>query len=131
MCDCYTAKCAKCGRDIPMHLGDFETKRDEIEVYCIRCFSDELKGTRSVIWFNNKLEQLQECFSNAEWKRVWDATIGEEDYVIVKSLTDNAWEHKFENHPNYACGIPIPVKALGMFLYGFEMYNRGVCAADW
>lgn len=36
MCDIYSHKCndANCSTTIEMHLMDFATKRDEIEVYC-------------------------------------------------------------------------------------------------
>ena len=34
MCDCYGEKCKECEEVIPIHLGDYETSRDEIEVYC-------------------------------------------------------------------------------------------------
>lgn len=34
MCDCYYHKCKDCEKEIPIHLGDFVTRRDEIEVFC-------------------------------------------------------------------------------------------------
>ena len=34
MCNIYMDSCKVCGCDIPMHLGDFATKKREIECYC-------------------------------------------------------------------------------------------------
>lgn len=50
MCDCYGEKCAHkgCSVIIDMHLGDFETERDEVNVYC----SEHLPTDRAagVLW---------------------------------------------------------------------------------
>jgi hypothetical protein len=34
MCDIYDAKCAVCGSLLPIHLGDWSTKRNEVECFC-------------------------------------------------------------------------------------------------
>ena len=34
MCDCYEGYCAGCGREIPVHIGDFSTNRQNVEIYC-------------------------------------------------------------------------------------------------
>lgn len=37
MCDIYNAKCKICGASIQMHLGDYATPREDIDVYCSEC----------------------------------------------------------------------------------------------
>lgn len=34
MCDCYTAKCEDCSNELPVHIGDFSTYRDNVIVRC-------------------------------------------------------------------------------------------------
>ncbi len=34
MCDCYEATCAGCGKEVPVHIGDFAFDRDEVEAWC-------------------------------------------------------------------------------------------------
>lgn len=34
MCDCYIAKCMECSRELPVHIGDFSTDRDNVLVRC-------------------------------------------------------------------------------------------------
>ena len=34
MCDCYYHKCKECDITLPVHLGDYDTEREEIEVFC-------------------------------------------------------------------------------------------------
>ncbi len=74
MCDIYSHKCEKCNTEVEMHLGDFNTTPDEIQVYCRKHI---MEGKRSVTW-KSKI-------------------FGE---VIVVALTDNAWENRDMNHPN-------------------------------
>ena len=77
MCDIYVGKCGKCGKEFEMHLGDFETRRDEIQVFCARCKPKDVNG---VLWgFTDR------------YKSVW-----------VVPLTDNAKNHVKLNRPNAA-----------------------------
>jgi hypothetical protein len=34
MCDCYSAKCEECDRELPVHIGDFSTPRENVLVRC-------------------------------------------------------------------------------------------------
>lgn len=36
MCDCYYEGCKVCGRSIPVHITDFITPRENVEVFCGR-----------------------------------------------------------------------------------------------
>jgi hypothetical protein len=82
MCDCYTAKCKICETLLPLHLGDYETGRTEIEVFC-----------------EKHLPNI-DC-------RIFTLTENEDVYPIgwqmgIRALTDNAREYKDYNHPNLA-----------------------------
>ena len=76
MCDCYYHKCFGCGKELPIHLGDYKTKRDEINVYCADCMPPigSRRGQEYIV-----IER-----------------------IFIESLTDNAWKHKYINHPNRA-----------------------------
>jgi len=78
MCDCYTDKCKVCGEPVDMHLEDFETSQDEIEVYCGLHMPDD--RTDGVVW------------------KYGDAVADKK--VFVRWLTKNAKEHADGNHPN-------------------------------
>ena len=80
MCDCYVDKCRVCGEEIEMHLGDFSTGQDEVEVYCgVHLPSD---GSDGMVW---------EYRDGGPTRR-----------AFVRWLTPNARENASGNHPNYA-----------------------------
>jgi len=72
MCDCYAEPCKVCGELLPMHLGDFKTARWEIAILCEKHVGYFPK-IRRVLW--------------SPW-------------LEVLSLTENAWGHRMQNHPN-------------------------------
>lgn len=79
MCDCYTDKCRGCGKEIEIHLSDYNTGRDEIEVYCGKCLPKDLSEGK--LWrYRNRGENWQ--------------------MVFVKALTENAKDNEDGNHPN-------------------------------
>lgn len=77
MCDIYVAGCAKCGTEIAMHLGDYNTSKDEIKVYCEKHIPKRLKDV--AVWRTKSYGR-----------------------VAVKALTENARENADINHPNEA-----------------------------
>ena len=82
MCDIYNAVCqGKCGEEINMHLSDYNTDRNEIEVYCHNCIPDDRSD--GVLW----------KYREDGGKRVWKK-------VFVRALTDNARNNADGNHPN-------------------------------
>ena len=85
MCDIYDAECPGCGAGTDMHLADYSTGRDEVEVFCHMCIpSARVDG---VVWM-------------AEGAR-----------VFVRALTGNARANWRGNHPN-AMG-PVAVEVFG------------------
>jgi len=78
MCDCYTDTCRICGKEIEMHLGDYETDRGEIIVCHKKCF-DGTFGWNSL----------------ADWKHYED-----EGLIIVFCLTKRAWKNREGNSLN-------------------------------
>jgi|PlaIllAssembly_1097288.scaffolds.fasta_scaffold26604_4 hypothetical protein len=81
MCDCYEEKCAKreCDAYLPVHLADFETGRDEIQVFCARHIP-----ARNVRIF-----------------KIRDKIYGRIK-MGIRYLTANAKKHADGNHPNAA-----------------------------
>lgn len=83
MCDCYGHKCGVCGREWPIHLMDFATNREEINVYCEKHFPF------TKITSPNPFSKFK---------------IKDEDYgnhtIIIEYLTENALDNKDGNHPN-------------------------------
>jgi hypothetical protein len=81
MCDICWVKC-KCGDGdgVEMHLADYNTAPDEIEIYCGKCVPIERKD--GILW---KYRDSKKEF----WKM-----------VFVKALTDNAKNNADGNHPN-------------------------------
>ena len=71
MCDIYNHKCIICGKKIDMHLGDYNTGREEVAVFHEECFEKAVKR--------------------------FDA---DEGRVVVVSVTDNALANQDHNHPN-------------------------------
>jgi hypothetical protein len=84
MCNCYIDNCKICKSPIPIHLGDYLTKPEEIECYCksyipiknVRVFTIK----NSIAWNGNIL------------KRGWK--------IGIRCLTDNANKNKNQNFPN-------------------------------
>lgn len=122
MCDIYGATCHICGAVIPMHLGDFETNRDEVVVTCGKHIPP--KGVRRMmVWFIDYAEVIaaKRDYPNIENDGVWD----EQPITYVTALTDNAWKNRLMNHPNIGSCFGVPLDDLEMFHYGLEMWTRG------
>jgi hypothetical protein len=79
MCDCYVDECKVCKEQIQMHLVDFSTGQDEVEVYCELHMPDN--RTDGVVWSYGDGKPHRRAF--------------------VRWLTDNARNHADGNHPNY------------------------------
>lgn len=80
MCECYKTNCCKCKKEIEMHLGDYETRRSELVLFCSDCFPEELSN--GIVW----------SYADKEINM---------DYVFIKWLTTNAQTYADANHPNY------------------------------
>ena len=83
MCDCYNAKCEECDVEIPMHLGDFLTSRDEIKVFC-----------RKHIPRNNKDVVIHDIEGKYAREVCGTTKVG------ILPLTQNAKDNMISNHPN-------------------------------
>lgn len=81
MCDIYEAKCAVCGiGGLRVHLGDWSTRRSEIECFC--------KGHLPKI--NARVFTVTKRISG--YKKGWK--------MGIRALTENAVRNKEKNHPN-------------------------------
>lgn len=93
MCNIYNAECSTCKKVIEMHLGDYQTKPSEVEVFC----NEHIPEKDIVIW---------------QGKDYW-YSVTRQDHLIcgnpitvgVRSLTENAGDNKKMNHPNLECDI--------------------------
>lgn len=90
MCDIYDAKCEKkdCNVLIDMHLEDFATERDEIEVFCGSHTPPKENRRDGVLW------KVKKGKSNTR--------------IFVRALTKNARTHWEGNCYNDDC-IPIEI----------------------
>jgi hypothetical protein len=83
MCDCYNHQCnlkivngKTCLTNVPMHLGDFDTGRNEVLVFCNRHYKQARKYPNYTIFQYRKL------------------------FYGVVYLTNVAVNNRFHNHPN-------------------------------
>jgi len=60
MCDCYLHKCKFCEEKLPVHLGNFETDRSEIEVFCEKHIPDHNVFIFTVVKVFNEIDGLSE-----------------------------------------------------------------------
>ena len=95
MCDCYRHKCKECETMLPIHLGDFNTGRDEIEVFCNEHIPEHdvtvFKFKKSVVgkhFFPNGVQQEMDEIQFAGTK------------IGIRSLTENARANSGMNYPN-------------------------------
>ena len=91
MCDILNINCSGCKKLINMHLGDYNTKAKEIQVYHEGCCTLSIAipivmKKRWVLWKEVATEDSIEPLDSP---------------VVVVSLTDNAWKNKKGNHPNW------------------------------
>jgi hypothetical protein len=56
MCDCFLKPCKVCGRRIPVHLGDFLTDRNEIEVYCWEHLGNLPEGSVAQVDYRGRIQ---------------------------------------------------------------------------
>jgi len=94
MCDCYSHKCKLCDKQLSVHLGDFETGRDEIEVFC----SDHIPNENvAVFTITEVYADEMGCFSDED-----EVYIGWK--MGIRPLTEKAKYYTIEgyNHPNLA-----------------------------
>ena len=82
MCDCYAHKCKECELMLPLHLGDFDTERSEIEVFCEKHLPEEQSD--GWLW-----EWCDEEGDYPKWSK-----------MFIKWLTLNAKANANENCPN-------------------------------
>lgn len=86
MCEIIYIPCKVCGSEIEMHLGDFETNQNEIEVFC----NLHIPEKDVVIWSDCK-----GCSTHGDWEiREYSKWYG------VRALTNNARKNKDKNYPN-------------------------------
>ncbi len=94
MCEIYTTECSLCKKLIEMHLGDYETKQHEVEVFC----NEHIPLVNVVVW------KGKDCWHSMKLHE--QLMIGNPITVGVRSLTENARKNKDMNHPNlFSCDI--------------------------
>jgi hypothetical protein len=94
MCDCYNHKCKECNIKLPIHLGDFSTGSDEIEVFC----KDHIPE------HNVRVFTITEnyCGEENEFPIGWK--------MGIRSLTENAIHNENMNYPNLASEYTVEKK---------------------
>jgi hypothetical protein len=91
MCDCYYHHCECCDQPYPVHLGDFDTDRNEIKIWCKQCWE---KANRPKHWtrFAIKITDYNMGYLDLDKIPQTEMTIG--------YITDNAICNREHNHPN-------------------------------
>jgi len=84
MCDCYGHPCEDCGKVWEIHLGDFETGRDEVAVFCLGHIPENPGDGVAFVWDDSP-----------EWEE-------EAGAVYIQALTRNAVLCADDNTPNLA-----------------------------
>ena len=80
MCDIYMDSCKVCGKDIPMHLGDWSTKRHEIECFC----SEHIPDTNVRVFVGDGWETgIRALTENAVHYKDMNMPNVEEEYTII------------------------------------------------
>jgi len=97
MCDCYYHKCKECDITLPVHLGDYDTEREEIEVFC----KDHIPEYNVRVFTVKKVYEDEE--SNFSEKN--KVSIGWK--MGIRSLTENAKNNEKVNTPNLASEIDV------------------------
>lgn len=86
MCNCYTHKCADCGKPIEMHLGDFDTEPEEIDVWCSTCTDKKWE------YFTGDLTTVMVRREGKDGLNI--------EFVAIRALTRNAFMCQDGNRPN-------------------------------
>ena len=90
MCDCYEHKCQECSEYVPIHLANFGTGRNEIEVYCDKHIPVDTSD--GVVW---RWGDYAGDYSKAPSKT---------RRVFIRALTENAKAYAADgNEPNAWC----------------------------
>lgn len=91
MCDIYCGECKICHADLPMHLGDYNTGRKEVE-----CFCSEHLPENDVRIFTITEDEIYEDLPYIKavvlFKTGWK--------MGIRYLTKNARDNKEMNYPN-------------------------------
>jgi len=96
MCDCYTTGCKICGVLLPVHLGDYMTKRGEIEVFCRQHLP--IENVRIFRKLGTKIHH-DSTINSRKYKPGW--------MMGIRPLTENAIKHKNLNNPNIGADFEI------------------------
>jgi hypothetical protein len=101
MCDCYFHKCKECDTKLPVHLGDYETERNEIEVFCQDHLPNEnvriFTVTKTFVYTNTDGEEEEYLLLKTD---PYEPPIGWQ--MGIRSLTKNAVLREYLNYPNLA-----------------------------
>jgi len=109
MCDCYETKCKICGiGHIPIHLKDWDTDRNEIEVYCMGHIPKE----------NVRVFTFLGIFPKLSMRKRYR--------VGIRALTENAIKNKNGNFPNvgFDCEVEDFIVKETEYKVTFSIYSK-------
>ena len=91
MCDVFVKGCVVCGKDLPVHLGDYSTGRKEVVVFC-----SEHIPEKDVSIFTLTEDDIYE-----DLPYIQRVVLFHKGFVMgMRYLTENAIKNKGKNHPN-------------------------------
>ena len=102
MCDCYGHECdwPGCEFVIPMHLGDFDTERDEIRVYCHAHMPSDDKRWLNARVFAYMTFKKSRLIRDEHGNYLQIPRPDRIEVCTIKDMTDNAKHNREQNHPN-------------------------------
>lgn len=91
MCDCYWQKCEQCDEMIPVHIADFCTPRENIEVFCGKHIPDKNCFVHTIIepkgdWEDDFKKGAKFAF------RVKDLGEVRGSYMLEEIVEPNTWQ---------------------------------------
>lgn len=91
MCDICNSPCKVCGKELPLHLGDYNTTPEEVECYCSEHLPENDVSIFTLLE-NDVYADSPHC--TISYRQGWR--------MGIRYLTANAIENKEINYPNVA-----------------------------
>jgi hypothetical protein len=91
MCNIVNSPCIICDKNLPLHLGDYDTNPEEVECFCSEHIPDNDVSV-FVLTEDDVYEDRPYIQRTIIFKKGW--------VMGIRYLTDNARTHKDKNYPN-------------------------------
>lgn len=112
MCDCYHHACKVCGEPLPVHLNDYDTNREEVEVFCEKHLPDNdvvvftlTEATKDRVPKKLSKKEIKQIRKSQDIVYIISEMCENREYPVgwkmgIRALTDNARNNARGNNPN-------------------------------